>query len=182
MSINIIIATTNRPSLRRMIESLATQVQPEDYVTILWDGVTPEQYPLQMLSCTVISIAELKPLGHWGHAIRSKYQNHLPGDWLWHVDDDDIALPNALDAIRHHCVNPANMYLFRFHHKTQGKTYWHTPGQHWVGNVGTPSGILPSTINFDPWPLRHGGDGEFMESCSYQANPVWVNEIIYEAY
>lgn len=182
MSINIIIATTNRPSLRRMIESIADQVQPDDFVTILWDGCTPEQYPLQMLPCTVVSIAELKQQGAWGHGIRSKYQNYLPGDWLWNVDDDDVVLPDALDAIRHHCHDSRMMYIFRFKHITQGKVYWHTPGTHWEGNVGTPSAILPNNHSLPDWPLHHGGDGLFLKACAEQFTPIWVNEIIYHAY
>lgn len=182
MSINIIIATTNRPSLRRMIEALADQVTPDDFVTILYDGVTPEQYPLQILKCTVISIAELQQQGSWGHGIRSKYQNYLPGDWLWNVDDDDVVTPDALQAIRGTCTDNRNIYFFRFRHQNQGKIYWHTPGQHYLGNVGTPSGIIPNNHNLPEWPPIHGGDGLFMQKCANMFKPVWIDRIIYEAY
>ena len=182
MSINIIIATTNRPTLRRMVDAIAEQVTIGDFVTLLFDGVLPDQYPQKVLPCTVISVAELRQQGHWGHGIRSKYQNYLPGDWLWNVDDDDVILPGALDAIRSTCIDSSNIYFFKFYHATQQKTYWHTAGVHYLGNVGTPSGVIPNQHNLPDWRPIHGGDGYFMEHCARLLKPVWVDRVIYGAY
>ena len=184
MSINIVIATIGRPSLRRMIESLADQVHEDDCVTLLCDGITPPDYIFQLLACNVVAIANLKKEGYWGHGIRNKYQSGYYGDWIINADDDDIFLPEALDSIRQKAIDQSRLYLFRFRHMGQGgKVYWHTAHkENWIGNIGTPCMVYSPNVIAPPWAYEYGGDGIFAQELASKLDPVYVNKIIYEAY
>ena len=70
----------------------------------IWDI---ERYARSILSCRVHIIVELSgPLGHWGHSARNMYREvvlEVGGDFVWHVDDDNVVLPGAVGLIKKTC-------------------------------------------------------------------------------
>ena len=85
-SFNVVIATAGRDTLQRMVDSIAPQLEEQDYLTIIWDC---QPMSLQIDSnCKVISLHNPEPLGFWGHGSRNRWQDELPGDYFMNADDD----------------------------------------------------------------------------------------------
>lgn len=173
-SFNLIIATVGRPSLQRMIDSIAPQLRREDYLTLIWDARFNKD-ELQIKSeCTVIHIENPKPLGAWGHGSRTKWQHTLPGDYHMNGDDDDVYTPNAMEDIRHHCRED-KLYIFKM---KVGKRLIPVIDHLKPGNVGTPCGVY-RPHQLPPWPSKHGGDFVFYKALSLTRPVQYVNKVIY---
>jgi hypothetical protein len=170
---NVVIATAGRPSLQRMVDSIAPQLMEHDYLTILWDC---QPRDLQINSkCQVISIHNKEPLGYWGHGSRNRWQDELPGDYLMNGDDDDVYTPDAMDKIRKVCTEH-KLYIFQFNYSgvriPDGKEIK-------VGNIGTSCGVYPRIKKLPIWEHRYGGDGEFYIALSKMLPYEHIKEVIY---
>lgn len=178
-SLNVILTTVGRPELRRMLDSLRPQLQKQDYLTVISDG--GHDYVRALLAegfpCTVIHIANIEPLGYWGHASRNKYQNQLPGDYILNADDDDRYVENCFEKIREVCTED-KLYIFK--HKHDRNYAWSIAGRVELGNIGTSCGVIPNTHDFPNWELVYGGDASFYISLSKQKEPVWIDHLIYK--
>ena len=54
------------------------------------------------------------PHGDWGHQCRSVGMQMAAGDWIWHLDADDMAWPGSIAAIRSTvAANPQELHAFR---------------------------------------------------------------------
>jgi hypothetical protein len=169
---NVVIATSGRETLHKMIDSIAPQLTEEDYLTIIWDC---QAMSLHINSkCQVITIQNEKALGFWGHASRSRWQNSLPGDYLINGDDDDVFEPDAMEKIRKHCTED-KLYVFRMVFENT-----HIPSYHKVefGNIGTPCGVYKPG-GLPTWPLEYGGDFTFYHELSKVKEPEFIDHIIY---
>lgn len=181
-AINVVIATVQRNSLSCMLNSLVPQLTPKDFVTIINDSGRPlNDYDVcKWVGYPTIIHLSTKELGYWGHGARNAVQDHLPGDWIMHADDDDIYLPGAIDSVRKEIKKGPALYLFRFLNKRSGATYW-IDKDRYINNVGTPCGVFPNQPPFPMWELYYGGDGVFYESLSKEWDTVWLDKVIYEA-
>jgi hypothetical protein len=141
-------------------------------------------YATLMLNCTTTAHFESQPLGHWGHAVRNKYRSVLEnvgGDFVLHVDDDDMILPGGIEAIKAICHDTSTLYLFRTY--VPGRNpFWNIPGVVRLGNVGTPSGIVPMAANKNAvWGLSYGGDFEYYAAVVAHVKRVaFVDKFIYQ--
>jgi hypothetical protein len=191
MSLNVIVATTGRNTLENMLDSIVTQLDSDDYVTILADGtwsfslvdkIVTRIKELYEPSCKIDVIYQEERLGYWGHGIRNAYQKNLPGDFLCNADDDDFYLPNKLYKAKQSLM-PGELHLYRFVNRKNPVIvrYWHSTDC-FVGNVGTPCGFYPNLRDELPeWGLFHGGDGKFYEKLAQKLKVRWKDELIYIA-
>jgi hypothetical protein len=162
-------------------------------------------YAYWILDCSVYVHVEFTPLGHWGHGVRNKYGPQLQlqgGDFVLHVDDDDMVLPGAIEEIKNTRRHANTLYLFRVKHSDRdssmnneivgqkesenraiGKSpFWHTPNVLKLRNIGTPCGVIPIAINTQGhWGLYYGGDFEFYASLIPHVKRVtFVDFFIYQ--
>ena len=181
---NVLIATINRPTLVRQLLSLVPQLNQDDCITIVFDGISeiPELSILKEFKCCVDIYCEPVELGFWGNGVRNKYASIMqPRDFVLHGDDDDIYSPTALELLRYNCVDKNTLYVAQMDDDRAGLI----PRSHilCINNVGTPCGVLPWFINSDEnikWKLAYGGDGSFYESAGKVAKEVkFLDFIIY---
>lgn len=172
-SFNVVIATAGRPSLQRMVDSIAPQLKECDYLTIIWDC---QPMPLQIESdCQVISLQNPEPLGFWGHGSRNRWQDELPGDYLMNADDDDVYHPSAMKYVREYCKDH-KLYLFQFLHQGVRIPNGNLVS---VGNVGTSCGVYPKTVKLPKWEYVYGGDGMFYVELAKMLPVEFVRKVIY---
>lgn len=170
---NVVIATSGRDTLQRMVSSIAPQLTSNDYLTIIWDC---KPISLQIDSnCQVITIQNEKPLGYWGHASRTRWQNSLPGDYIMNADDDDVYMHDAIRTVREYCTED-KLYVFQM--LVNGTTI--IPSRHTIemANIGTPCGVYPS-VGLPEWKPIYGGDFEFYNELAKKIEPVFINKLIY---
>lgn len=172
-SFNVIIATAGRRTLQRMVDSIAPQLQEQDYLTIIWDC---QPIALQIDSaCQVISLHNPEPLGFWGHGSRNRWQDELPGDYFMNADDDDIYTKDAMSIIREYCTDN-KLYIFQFLYANSKIPDGDVIK---VGNIGTPCGVYPKVNKFPTWEHRFGGDGEFYIELAKMIPYQHINKVIY---
>lgn len=181
-SFHILIPTMGRDSIFNTLESFKTQLNENDYLTIVFDGsnlpnINNVKKFISTFSCNSNVIVEEQNLGYWGHAIRNKY-NNLPGDFVFHVDDDDDITFNCMDTIRKNCENKNTIYVFKMK-LIHGDIVWKTK-EIILGQIGTPSGIIPTHINSTSlFTYRCGGDYDFYKKLEKDKNNIiYVDEII----
>jgi hypothetical protein len=181
---NVLIATINRPTLVRQLESLVPQLTSNDCITIVFDGIDkiPELSVIKEFKCCVDIYNEPVALGFWGHAIRNKYASIMkPRDFVLHGDDDDVYIPNAIDLLRTNCLDTTVLYIAQMDDPAAGTL----PNGHEIrsSNIGTPCGVVPWAINSNEnikWFPAYGGDGLFYAAASKLAKEVkFLDFIIY---
>lgn len=183
-SLHILIATIGRASLFQMLKSLHSQLQSQDYLTVIFDARDDENIFKQVqeylldFPCNCLSIMEPVNRGYWGHGIRNIH-NCLPGDFIMHADDDDIYAHDALDAIREHCMDKSTLYIFKMQQQDHS-TLW-VNEKITLGEIGTPMGVIPSSYNSQStWAELYGGDFEFYNTLQkIVPNVQFVDKTIY---
>lgn len=176
---NILIATIGRNSLENLIDSLVPQLLKDDCLTIVFDGNTQRSISnIDQLQCNVVIYNEPSKLGFWGHAIRNKYAPLLERkDFVMHADDDDIYLPNVFDKLRNICKNK-KLYIARM---KKGNILIPSQPFIFIGNIGTPCGIIPYEYNDKGhWGHYCGGDGNFYMSLEKHITPEFLPLVIYQ--
>lgn len=172
-SFNVVIATAGRETLQRMVDSIAPQLEEQDYLTIIWDC---QPIALQIDSaCQVISLHNPEPLGFWGHGSRNRWQDELPGDYFMNADDDDIYVYNAMETVRKHCVD-YKLYIFQF---LISGVMVPNGNSIEIGNIGTACGVYPKIEKLPKWGYVYGGDGEFYVALSKLLPYEHINKVIY---
>jgi hypothetical protein len=153
-----------------MLDSLLPQLQPNDHLTVVFDGKKdiPTSFQFAEAKCHLHLKAEFPALKFWGHGIRNKYARLLEKtDFVLHADDDDIYLPDTFQYLRDKCRNFDTLYIARM---WIGSTL--SPS-HDDGNVGTPCGIIPHQLNSKAkWQELYGGDGDFYSALKRQAKSI----------
>lgn len=185
-SLHVLIATIGRPTLQAMLDSILPFLNPEDHLTIVFDGVFPTVIRTETKGHIHIYHEE-EALGAYGHGIRNKYSHMLERtDFVMHADDDDTYEPGAFEAIHTLCTDPETLYIARM----QIVNSKIIPVQDEIcdANVGTPNGIVPYDLNVKAeWGLMFGGDFSyystlkelapkvvFLKNVIYRYNSVWV--------
>lgn len=185
VSFHFLMPTIGRRCIFRALDSLALQVKPQDYLTIIFDAKDVDHVfqqvkeKLSSFNCKTNLIFESTNLGFWGHGIRNKY-NKLPGDFILHCDDDNKYLPNSISMIRKLCDDTSKLYIFKV--KICGGIAWSTPSVA-LGNIDTACGIVPAQYNsLSTWQPVYGGDFRFYESLVKNlknSDVVFVDYVIY---
>jgi hypothetical protein len=172
-SFNLIIATTGKPCLQRMLDSLMLQLEDRDCLTIVYDGhSTRPGFDLRKFTCKIIQECEPVALGHWGHGIRNKYGKLLEKrDFVIHADDDNLCRDGYFKHLRKECYSLNTLYIS----KVQGLDGKMMPksNQIVIGEIDTSSGVIPYNLNSQGiWQNVYGGDGMFYKILESKASAI----------
>lgn len=175
-SFNVVIATTGRPTLKRMVDSFANDLSQDDILTIICDGCRLKRNVIDGLKCRLVVIHNKHRLGHYGHPARTYFQHTLLGDYIMNADDDDVYLPGAIKTVKKYCKEK-KLYIFNM--QWGDITIPSYPSIE-MGNIGTPCGVYPNMPNLPKWENVREGDFHFYNELSKMLEPVWINETIYK--
>lgn len=189
----IIIPTLGSPSVGATMNSLNPQVKRGDEVLVVADG---EWDPILNNACALHQKASKarwtheatrERIGFYGHGVRNWIlDGGVWTDYVWSIDDDDIALPGALDVIHEGIFQyPGRWFIYQMvggkNSHFPGVTVPITPGMLTRGNVGTPCIVAPSSAKarWGTAPSDHGdgyfGDYDYAVALQEElGDPVWV--------
>lgn len=154
---SVIIPTKGRPSLKHTLESLVGQLEPGDEVIVLRDSS-----------------------GDYGDAAVNDAMTRAKGTHLTFVQDDDVYLPGAFEAMRAFAEhNPTRVGIFRMR-STVGTHIWNEPVFRFK-NVSTQNYVVPNAPGkLGRWhtdsPDGRNGDWYFIkETADLQGEPMLVD-------
>ena len=170
MTVSFIVATIGRPSLSETLASIETW--PGAEVIVL--GNVPDTTD----GC--VRYVASPPGGDWGATERNVAMPMARGQYLAHIDDDDVYVPGArailAEAI---AATPNRPMVFRMEY-WDGLIVWQDQVMR-PGNIGTPMVITPN----DPAKLGRWGEGmytgdfHFYETMGWTSHDlVWRTEIL----
>ena len=171
MSVTFIVPTIGRESLFKTLASIETW--PGDEIIMVSDGYRihdPENR---------INFVDCPPGKDWGHTERNFATPFAKGQYIAHIDDDDIYAPGTRQMMEEIISNhPGKPALFRMQFPN-GITLWENKEIR-CGNVGTPMFFIPNEPEkLGRWESFVGGDCRFLETSAWQADEyVWRPEII----
>lgn len=181
-SLSIIVPTIGRPSLLTTIQSIDVQLGPFDEVIVISDG--PSGEARRMVTAAGRKYIYLETSGRmwdFGGTPRNIGIARARGKYLAFMDDDDIYLPGALDAIRQGAMeNPRVPLVFRMKH--QDKIIWDEPALR-SGNVSSQMLAVPNIKGMvGRWTSRYAGDYDFIVHTVdlHQGAVVFREEVIAE--
>lgn len=182
-SIHVLLATIGNDSIFNMLDCLKNELKINDYLTIVFDA-SKKNYDKVKIYCKDIKasvniIYEETNLGYWGHGIRNKY-NKLEGDFVYHVDDDDIILKGGINRVRKYLKDKDTIYIFKIVTEIN-EVVWKTP-QIKLNNISTQSGFIPTSINDKSlWAYKYGGDFDFYNGLMKKSKKIlFIDQIIYK--
>jgi hypothetical protein len=167
--ITFLVPTIGRPSLLHTLRSIETL--PGDEILVV-GGVNP------MCTDPRVRCIPCKPGGDWGHAERNYASPMAKGQYIAHIDDDDVFAPGhrvlMQDAIE---KTPGLPILFRMQYPN-GYRLWQEE-KVYCGNVGTPMFLIPNQPEkCGTWGSFVGGDCSFLETSKWAAEDyVWRPEV-----
>jgi len=187
---HILIATSGRPSLKNMLDSLKYELLQNDAITVVFDGNSGKAKSLFSADWlkghkSKIQIIEEDPnLGYWGHGIRNKYQGTLEQKttYIMHADDDDVYIKGSFNRLRQLCTDPNILYIAKMLNVVHGNTIPSQSHSIVKDDIGTPCGIIPFEIaNKSTWELKYAGDFDYYNNLyKYAKNTVFLDIIIYK--
>lgn len=169
MSVTFIVPTIGRPSLITTLNSI--ECWPGDEILLAGNCYRVNDPRVRYIDCF--------PGGDWGHTERNIAMRYAKGDYIAHIDDDDVYAPGTRelmeDAIQ---KTPNRPVLFRMRFPN-GITLW-IEEKIYCGNVGTPMMLMPNKQDmFGSWGSFIGGDCSFLESSKWKPEEyVWRPEVI----
>jgi phosphotransferase system HPr-like phosphotransfer protein len=183
-SFHVLLATVGKDSIFTMLNLLMYQLNENDYLTIVFDGSENTKNLENVKNfvndfvCNITIIIEENNLGYWGHGIRNKH-NNLEGDFVFHIDDDDIILEDTFEIIRKHCKNIDTVYIFKIILENND-IIWKKKNIE-INKISTQCGIIPTHINKNGyWELKYGGDYNFYKELSKTYDFLFIDKIIYK--
>jgi hypothetical protein len=205
--LSVIIPTIGRRSLQRTIDSLRGQVYGSTIeVLVVADthqagGLGPTRTRLPGLPDVADRFRYTRDLAEsygcvyaehdggencWGHPQRDHGARLARGTWLWWLQDDDIAAPDALPAMRSiltlNELRSWAPHLFRVQ-TWQAGLVWKTEGVLAEKQIDADCIVVPNEPSeLVPWGRRYNGDWDFISQmvANYggPAEVVWDPTII----
>lgn len=184
MSLSVIIPTMGRPSLVWTLKSVIPELLPGDEAIVIGDGPQPISKEVSIEAGA--RYLETPPTRQWGHAQRNLGMEQAKGDYLAFIDDDDIYLPGAFQAMRRAIMEaPGKLFIFRMQYKDG--ILWEKP-ELTLNNVSTQMYVFPNVPGrLAKWgrhpktPNGKGGDWCFAKDTALLWRPedvVWMSEVI----
>lgn len=176
--LSIILATTGRPSLNRMLRSITAQHMDREDEIILVGNIGDAD-----VTDPHIRWISMPPGNNWGHAERNCGMRFARGTHLMFVDDDDTLTVGALDVVRKAIYrSPDKPIMFRMI-DPNGAVLWRER-KVLMGNHGTPQFVVPNQPDLlGEWGDRYEGDFDFVTSTlakfGGEESLVWNHSIIY---
>jgi glycosyltransferase involved in cell wall biosynthesis len=160
-ALSVITPTLGRESLEAMFRSLLPQLSEDDEVLVVGDGHRPRAREIcAAQSFKKIVYYEVPFTGNWGNPGRNDAISKAKGTHLFFIDDDDLAMPGAVGAMRKGAdANPGRPLMFKMHHRSiviygpRAVTCGNVSGQMFVppnvpGRVGRWSGRYMADFDF----------------------------------
>lgn len=186
-ALSVITPTIGRESLRTMLQALLPQFGPGDEVLVVGDGPQPRAREIvasfpKTRPAGPIFYLEQGPIRNYGNPQRNMAATLAVGNYLVFIDDDDVPLPNCLDAIRRAASEvPGRPFMFRMYHGQM--VLWKdmaVRGGNVSGQMFVPPN-LPGRVG--RWSGRYAADFDFINSTlalypGGHADLVWRKEIL----
>jgi glycosyltransferase involved in cell wall biosynthesis len=114
-SVTFIIPTLGRPTLKRTIQSLQAQHNPNWEAIIIFDGLTPQP----LTTDPRLRMIEIPKTGRYNHAgeVRNQGMKYVTTEWMAFVDDDDTLTPDYVDRLLEESQRKADLttVIFRMY-------------------------------------------------------------------
>jgi glycosyltransferase involved in cell wall biosynthesis len=178
----VITPTLGRESLDAMFRSLLPQLSEDDEVLVIGDGPRPRAREI----CTTQSFKkivyyEVPFTGNYGNPGRNDAISKAKGTHLFFIDDDDLAMPGAVEAMRKGAdANPRRPLMFKMHHHSI-VIYGHRSVR--CGNVSGQMFVVPNVAGrVGKWSGRYTADLDFINHTlslypNGHAEIVWLDAI-----
>ena len=154
MSVSVILPTLGRPTLQRSIDSILSQLLPGDELLIQVDS---------------------KPHKDDGNWCRDEMIARAQGTHLWFLDDDDIALPGAIEAF-HQAISEAPEVCWIFRILLCGNPMWKVPGKIMPGNQQGQCLLVPRLASPQWVSDGYGSDYHYLQRI--HIDKKWASPII----
>ena len=186
-SIHVLMATIGKDSIFNILKCLKNELKENDYLTIVFDA-SKNNYEavinyVKNINAKVKIIYEEENLGYWGHGIRNKH-NELEGDFVYHIDDDDVIIEGAFNKVRKIMKDKETMYIFKIISE-KNEVIW-KKREIKLNEISTQSGFIPTKFNNkSKWLYKYGGDFNFYKDLEKYINNeskkiLFIDEIIYK--
>jgi len=177
-----------RETLRDTLLSVAHQsIEPGDEIIVVGDGAQPSAkgtvQRFRAKACPgVLDIRYMThgPTRDMGNSQRNFAYQWAHGDWIVHMDDDDIFTEDAFIKIRKAIKQISTESTLLFKVKAPwGEIVWTTKGELEQGNLCTIQMVVPNyRSNLPRWNGRQGGNIPFIKDISERMSLAWRSEII----
>jgi hypothetical protein len=182
--LTIAIPTIGRPTLARCVFSFIEQLEPGDNVLFVADPKGDVDYVRWVYKVATnrlgvnwrISIQGGQ--GGWGQDQRNHAYNTTDEGHIWCLSDDDIATPDAVEAIRH-CANATTngWFLFRAGRANANPWVW-TRREVETGNLDADCIVAPASTPCR-WGLGYEGDAGFaLHLLANHGPPVFMERVV----
>lgn len=173
--ISVVVATAGRPTLEAALRSIHEQMLDGDEIVLVNDG---GDIPVELLTEYVDCYDEVIG-GDRGYTARNHGIGLATGTHLAFLDDDDVYLDGALQAMRRAAAD--RPVVFRMDDPDHG-ILWDEPVLKFA-NVGTPMFLIPNDRRAGRWEPynREGRGGDFVflqQSVEKMGAPIWRTEIV----
>jgi glycosyltransferase involved in cell wall biosynthesis len=175
VTITCIIPTMGRETL---LDALASCSEADEVIVVVDDARAGEWQPLG----DNVRVLHVPECNRGGHSSRNHAMPHATGTHLCFLDDDDIYLPGAIEAMRKHaCDRPV---IFKMDHPAHG-LLWREK-ELTFGNVSTQMFLVPNDpdrlgvwAHHMPELPQPGGDFTFIRECvEKMGEPLWRDELV----
>lgn len=177
MTVSYLVATTGREGLDATLRSIVGQRKTGDQVLVI-GGTEAIEIKAKSYGCDFFFAL---PGNDWGHSERNAAMasGAVDGDYVAHLDDDDVAVMGSRaaieTAIREHAGKPL---IFQMVYAEHGMVLW-TAKVPVMGNIGTPMMVFPNNDKLGRFAPMYGGDFDYLQSSQWDASElVWVPQII----
>jgi SAM-dependent methyltransferase len=183
---SIVVPTTGRLSLQATLASIRLQTLVEgDEILVVGDGDQPAARRIWNDAGLPGRYIELAtgPTGDWGMAARNRGMAGATGDFLLFMDDDDVYLAGAWEAIRRAVAAQADrLHLFRMLRAPQCDYVWSERDLLACGNVSTQIFVVPNDpTRLGRWGAGYTGDFDFISSTAAHWPPgalMWHDQTV----
>ena len=187
-TIHVLLATIGNDSIFNILKCLKNELKEDDYLTVVFDASNKNIYNVstyckENIKSKINIIYEEKNLGYWGHGIRNKH-NELEGDFVYHIDDDDIIVKGAFNKVRKIIKDKDTMYIFKIINE-KNNVIW-KKREIKINEISTQSGFIPTKFNNkSKWLYKYGGDYDFYKELekymnNENKNILFIQDIIYK--
>jgi hypothetical protein len=177
----VIVPTVGRETLERTLKSLVPQLG-DDLCVVAIDCVGEEAVRCEgMVRAFGMTPHQVGSLTPWGHHACNAVLDVLPNGvtHTWRVDDDDVATPGALEALRWGAGPRPVFARFRYV-GTEDNLIWIRPAMG-LGNIGSPCILAPRSQS--RWGDRYEGDFDYAADLVDElGDPVWLDRVVAEVH
>lgn len=189
ITIALITPTLSRATLHRAIESALCQLQPRDEWFVVGDGPQPAAREIvNSFGNSCFRYREhVEPNSRFGNAQRNAAMREAHADYFVFLDDDDVLLPGALDAIRREGIHRVPL-MFRMDYRPRSCILWERQ-EIYEGNVAGAMFVVPNLTGYwTGWPVADRpeiSDLSFIKETLALWPPDalrWCSDVIYLCY